>query len=670
MKKSFILFIIPVPVFFILLLSFLPTSAFSEELDGEQQNVIMDELFGMDFDALIDLTITSASKKEEKLFATSAAVHVITKEDIRRSGHMSVPELLRTVPGLHVRRINANKWEISSRGLNDLYANKLLVLMDGRTVYTPLYGGVYWDVQDLVLEDIERIEVIRGPGAVLWGANAVNGIINIISKRSQDTQGVMITTGYGNSEGAFATTRYGGVISEELSYRIYAKYFDRNEYNSVSGTNGHDDWHVSRSGFRIDKNFSTEKSLIFQGDLYSGEEGRRYVNLSRSGQSTITDVVDISGGNLMLRYLASSKKTDYQVQFFYDYTKRSYLGFSEKRDTVDLDFQHRFNLTEQNEFTWGGGYRFTGDKTSSQLSMSAVPASRDDKNLSLFFQDKLILAPETLWLTLGTKFEENDYTGFEWQPGIRFSWMLKEKQILWAAVSRAVRVPTRLESNLKVEVNMGPRGSVVVARGNDNLASEKLIAYEVGYRLSTVENLLLEIALFNNQYQDLLLFVANSQNTQTYNNGMKGDIYGSEISTAYEVTPAWKLLASYSYLKNNISADSKYLNVAINPSNDIKFDEQQAGVRSYYRINRFLELDSGFYYLRGIPASYANGDFQIEVDSFYRFDLRIGWHPLDNLEASIVCQNLFGSGNIEASVSRPEESKIDRSLYGKITLRY
>src|SRR4051812_6669490 len=474
------------------------TAATTTPATGEAKP-IMD----MDLADLMKITVTSVSKRPEKLSDAAAAIYVITGEDIRRAGATSIPEALRLAPGLEVARQDSHTWAISSRGFNDEFANQLLVLIDGRSVYTPLFAGVYWDVQDLPLEDINQIEVIRGPGASLWGANAVNGVINITTKRARDTQGLLVTGGGGNEEIGFGSLRYGGKIGDDMFYRVYAKYLDRDDSALPNGSDANDNWSMWRGGFRWDWQATDENLLTLQGDIYTGELNQTVLvpTLTAPFAEFLQDKVHVGGGNLLGRWNHRfSDSSELAFKAYYDRTERDRVVFSETRDTFDLDLQHRFQLGGWNDIIVGLGYNLTADSLDNTFAVSFDPRHRTDSLYSGFVQDEIELIQDQLRLTLGTKLEHNDYTGWEVQPNARLSWSITKKQTAWFAASRAISTPSRAEDDIRINRLaippgiVGPVPGLVSQFGSRDMDSKELIAFELGYRIQPHERVTFDLA--------------------------------------------------------------------------------------------------------------------------------------------------------------------------------
>lgn len=643
-------------------------------------------LADLSLEQLMDLEITSVSKKEERFFDAPAAVYVLTNEDIRRSGATSIPEALRMVPGLEVAQIDANKWAISARGFNDQFANKLLVLIDGRSVYTPFFAGVYWDVQDVMLEDIDRIEVIRGPGATLWGANAVNGVINITTKNAKETQGGLVSTGFGSHEQGFGEARYGGKLGEGLFYRVYAKYFNRENFQERQEREANDDWDMIRGGFRLDWDFAKRDKLTLQGDLYDGAVGETStsVRLTPPFSQTIRRDDDVWGGNLLGRWTHNfSDGSSTNLQLYYDRTEREIFTIRETRNTFDADFQHDLAVGTRHAVVWGLGYRLNTDHIPTLSGQSdtirIVPLRKHDQLFNAFAQDQITLLPGRLALTLGAKFEHNDYSGFEIQPSARLAWTPSQQHTVWGAVSRAVRTPARVEHdviyNLAAFPNPDGPLTTVTIFGNRDFQAEELLAYELGYRFQPFSRLSLDLATFYNVYNDLRVsepgfpfFAATAVPPRVIvplriANRMHGETYGVELAGTLMATEWWRLQAGYTWLEMQLrQSPGSHATDAItiegqNPHHQFNF-------RSFIDLPWRLQFDTMLYYVDNLPT--------FSIPSYVRLDLRLGWQPTDNLELSIVGQNLTEAKHKEfgAPLLGAPQVEIERSVYGKITWKF
>jgi len=544
-----------------------------EKLVFAENNSII-HLKSLSIEALMDVQVTSVSRKKQKIVDSAAAVYVITQEDIRRSGLQTIPEILRKVPGLHVAHIDSSKWAITSRGFNGRFANKLLILMDGRTVYSPLFSGVYWDVQDTVLEDIERIEIIRGPGATMWGANAVNGVINIISKSTADTQSKLFTIAAGTNEKYSSTLRFGGEINENTSYRLYAKGFKRDGgiyYNSDDEVA--DKWKNNRLGFKLESKLTNSDTLKVQGDWYSGSaEQNIYRLISLTSGIVIRDEVNTHGGNIVANWEHQwNDDSDMALKVYFDQTKRKNQTLYEKRNTYDIDFHNKL-LFSQQQFIWGLSFRETADDMDIPVTspLNYVPEERKSKTFSGFVQDDIGFYDNTVHLIIGSKYQHNDYTGKEWQPNVRLLWSPNQQMSFWASISRAVRVPSRLESDVQIKT-----GGPITVYGSKDIDSEELIAYELGFRASLQDNIYIDITGFINNYDKLLTFELDNSTIPPVDvfidNKMQGKTYGIEVATNWEISTDWRIDYSYSWLKTsfNLEHDSSDY-TAINVQNYIE----------------------------------------------------------------------------------------------------
>lgn len=642
-----------------------------------------DALSAMSIEDLMEIEVTSVSRKAERLSDASAAVFVITQEDIRRSGVTSIPEALRMVPGLEVARIDSNKWAITSRGFNGRFANKMLVLFDGRTVYSPLFSGVFWDRQDTLLEDIDRIEVIRGSGATLWGANAVNGVINIITKNAGETVGGLVTAGGGNEERGFGGVRYGLKLGEDTTLRIFVKYLDRAPFVDAAGREASDSWHAVRGGFRLDSEPSGKNTLTIQGDVYDGRLGETYtVPILIPPYSRTFDTRNGNfGANLLSRWKHTfSVSSDLALQFYYDHIDQDFSVLKERQDTVDLDFQHRFSVGNRQELLWGIGYRYTNDHIRGSDLIAFTPERRDDNLFSAFLQDDISLVENRLRLTLGTKIEHNNYTGFEWQPNARLLWTPHKRHTVWAAVSRAVRTPSRAESDVRFNVftlpagdplNPGPlpvRGDV---NGSNSMKAEELIAYELGYRVKPSDTLSFDIAAFYNRYHKLrnvslpqvdpvpdpLPAPHLTGNLQIINND-NAETCGVELATDWAPLDWWRIYAAYTFLEIKMYSSDPAIATA---SDEGTNPQHQFSLRSRMNLGPDIDFDLWLRYVDDLPA--------IGIGSYVTLDARLAWRPVKNIELSLVGRNLIHDRRQEF---KPElintlPTEAERSFYGKIS---
>jgi len=616
---------------------------------------------------LMNIEVTSVSKHSEKLSETASAIQVVTGEDIRRSGASSIPEALRLADNLQVAQKGSQGWGISARGFNTDLANKLLVLVDGRTVYTPLYSGVFWDVQDYLLEDLDRIEVISGPGGTLWGANAVNGVINIISKSAKDTQGLYVEGGGGSELRGFGGARFGGALASNVYYRVYGKYFDRDSAVFANGNDAGDSWNMGQGGFRIDAETSLQNTFTLQGDYYSGSE-----DVTTGGKT------DVAGGNLLGRWSHTfSEGSDMSLQCYYDRTHRSvpkpaFLAapagtLVDDLDTYDLDFQHRFHLGERNHFVWGLGYRFTQDVVKNAPSVVFVPPVLDHDLFSGFVQDEIMLH-EKLLLTLGTKLEHNEYTGYEVEPSGRLQWNATPKQMFWGAISRAVRTPSRIDHDFQQPTGLAAPFNNLFLPGT-NFNSETLIAYELGYRAQLGSKTSVSISSFYNDYDD----VRSSTPTPVFGfplvfeNNLEGKTYGFELSATYQMLAWWRLHAGYNLLKEDIRVKSGQVDFS-NGLNETADPQQQFSLRSSMDLPQNVEWDAR---LRWVDTLHNNnGPTPGTVPSYFELDVRLAWHATKRLELSIVGQNLLHDHHPEYGFPSPTREEIQRSVYGKVSFRW
>ena len=647
--------------------------------DGNGRVNIMD----MDLESLMKIEVTSVSKRPEKLSDAAAAIYVITNEDIRRSGVTSIAEALRLAPGLEVARQDAHTWAISSRGFNDEFANQLLVLIDGRSVYTPLFAGVYWDVQDLVLEDINRIEVIRGPGASLWGANAVNGVINITTRPAKDTQGVLISGGAGNEEKGFGTVRYGGKVGEHAFYRVYAKYLNRDDSALPNGDDANDNWSMWRGGFRFDWEPTEENLYTLQGDIYTGELNQTALvpSLSAPYFELLQGKVHVGGGNVLGRWSHRfSDTSELAFKAYYDRTERDRVVFAETRDTFDLDLQHRFQLWDRHDIVVGLGFNYTSDKLDNTFAVSFNPTKREDALYSAFVQDEIELIRDRLRLTLGTKVEHNDYTGWEVQPNGRLSLSITEKQTAWFAASRAISTPSRAEDDIRINRTvippgvLGPAPVLISQFGSRGMDSKELIAFELGYRIQPHDRVTFDLATFYSIYDRQRSLEQGAPFIEptpppphgvvpfTINNLIEGEVYGGELASSFQPTDWWRLRINYTVWSIQLHKKDGSNDPALEGAEDDS-PNHQIGIRSMMDLPNHFEIDLGFRYVDALQNR--------DVPAYTAFDARVGWRPNKHWEFSIVGQSLFNvHKEFAPSFIQTQTTEVETSVYGKITFKF
>jgi iron complex outermembrane recepter protein len=640
----------------------------------------------MSIEDLMNVEVTSVSKRTQRVGDAPAAIFVITQEDIRRSGAASIPEALQMVPGLEVARIDENKWAIGSRGFNGRFDNKLLVLIDGRSVYTPLFSGVYWNIEDVMLEDVDRIEVIRGPGATLWGANAVDGVINIITKPAQATQGALATAEVGTEERAEESVRFGGKLGDSTYFRIYEKYFDW-EPSVANGATANDGWDAMRGGFRVDAKPAGANTFTVQGDLYNSgyNETVTLPTLTPPYSSTFPNDGNYTGGNILGRWNHSFSTSSTTLQVYFDRTNvlDNYV-FADHESVYDIDFQHDIHVGESQELVWGLGYRNIQDSNGSSPTVALIPQQSTLNQFSAFVQDDIGFFDRKLRLTIGSKFEHNDFTGFEFEPNIRFLANVTQNQSIWAAVSRAVRTPALTEEGLRLNEVVVPPGAppfnsplpvVEAIFGSTDFGSEDLLAYEAGYRVQATKTLSLDIAAFYNDYANLRSaepgtpFIEGSPvpTDVVYpfvaSNKMGGGTYGIEPYIEWKVLPKWKLSGSYSFLQMDIEKDKNSLDPT--PDNpDGQSPKHQFFVRSSIDLPKHFEQDLSLRYVDKLPS--------LDIPSYYSLDGHFGWRPNSHLELSFTGQDLLGSRHLEfiPEFINTTPTEVRRTLSGKIAWHF
>jgi iron complex outermembrane receptor protein len=619
--------------------------------------------------------VTTVSRRKSTVGKSPAAVFVITNEMIRRSGARSLPEVLRMAPGVHVSRINGAKWAIGMRGFTGRFTNNLLVQIDGRSVYTPLFAGVFWDSQNVLMEDIERIEVVRGPGATVWGANAVNGVINVITKKAEDTQGTFVEAG-GGSERAFGSARIGTQLGDNAWVRFYGKWYERDTggASTQGGLSGFDDSRMKQGGFRLDWTPDSDTRLTVQGDIYTGASGDVEMITGPPPDILEEETHDIlpRGGNVIARLSqTTAEDAGWDLQFYFDHIERIETSEPQttRRNVFDIDFQHHFQPLDGHNVVWGTGYRLHHDRldTSPAFYFSYDDGNRRYDIFSTFLQDEITLIEDKLKLTLGSKLSHNDFTGWEIQPSSRLLWMPSETQAVWGAVSRAVRTPSRIEDDGRYPVAAFPTGpppappGYLVQIGNPYLQSENLMAYELGYREQVTEEFAWDMALFYHDYEDSVAATLQPPvfgpepglvfNNLFANDG-SADTYGLELSGSWQAAENWRLFGSYTFLR-------AFADVSNTPTDA----RNMFYVQSSWNVTEELNFDTILRYV----------DNQHQAPSYLTMDLRLAWLPTENLEMFVVGRNLLDNEHPELVsdyIAQTPGTGVESEVYGGLTLRY
>jgi iron complex outermembrane recepter protein len=641
------------------------------------------ELADRSLEDLMNLEVTSVSKKAEKLSRTASAVFVITQEDIRRSGALNIPDLLRMVPGVDVAQVDSNTWAISVRGFNSVFGNELLVLVDGRSVYTTSFGGVFWDTLDLPLEDIERIEVIRGPGGSAWGANAVNGVINIITKKATDTHGGLVVGGGGNVQQGFGTAQYGGKLGSSTDYRVFAKYFNDDHFPDPLGQNGADGWHGLRGGFRVDTTLTPRDTLMFQGDMYTYRAGDPVLLLpSVTSPSTVPVnlLVDLTGGFLQGSWdhaFSSQSSTTLQLSYT-QYERDDNLG--DHRGTLDLSFQHHYSGWSRQNIVWGVGYRRDASTATGSLTTSFVPANLTTHLFSTFVQDEITLLPDRLFLTGGVRLEHNYYTGVNVIPSVRVAWTPGDRQTVWIGISDAVRSPSQLDAGFRA--NFGsftpPGGPLTLLSfiGNPNVDDESLIAYEFGYRTSISDRLSIDFASYYNDYnhqettEPAPPFFENTPAPphlvlpSTYKNLMYGETHGFEVSANWKPIGRWTLSPGYAFEQIHMHLYPASQDTTSVASSQGASPVHGAQLRSHLTLWRGVSWDASAYFTGRLTDPV--------VPSYTRVDTQLAWQIGEGVTLSFVGQNLAQDHHFEFvdDTGSARTTEIKRSAYAKFSWRF
>ncbi len=636
---------------------------------------LQNSLKGLSLEQLGNIEVTSVSKAPVSVVRTPAAVYVITQQDIRRSGATNLPEAIRLAPGVEVSQIDGVKWAVGIRGFEGRLSRAVLVLIDGRSVYNPLFHGVYWEVQDTLMDDIDRIEVVRGPGGTIWGPDAVNGVINIITKNSRDTHGTLISAGGGSVNQGFLNARYGGGNDKNFSYRVYGKgSTDGPQFHSDN--NQFDDERRVQGGFRTDWDVTGRDTVTIQGDAYDGEAGEsvRVTSLSPPYSQIVNKNADLSGTNILAKWKhILGAASDIQIQVYYDHVSRVQASQGEHRDTWDFDLLHHVAFGKRHDFIWGFGARISpADLPAIVPTYVFTPNYRTDQLYSGFAQDEISLVPDRLSFTVGAKLFHSSFTGFDTEPSARLLWTPGEHQSFWAAVTRAVRTPSDVEDTLQSTTLRSTNPLAFnVTTGDGVFTSETVISYEVGYRQLIIPSFSVDLATFYNNYDNLASLEPASVYTATIDgtpatfhtfvnrNGLAGTTKGFEIAPSWKPTAWWRLQGSYSYLDMGLRTKPSSTDVTSVTSQDGSSPRHQFSFQSFLDMRGHLEFSQILRTVSVLPAQ--------RVAAYETLDVRLAWKPIPQLEFAITGQNLLQPQHAEFGGDPGGLVGIKRSVFAAIT---
>jgi iron complex outermembrane receptor protein len=610
----------------------------------------------LSLEQLDNIVITSVSRQEERLSNAAASIFIISAGDIRRSGARSIPEALRLAPNLQVARVDARNYAITARGFNTTLQNKLLVLIDGRSVYSPLFSGVFWEAQDVVLEDIERIEVISGPGATIWGVNAVNGIINIITRSSKDTQDGLLAVGAGRDD-RDGTVRYGGALPNGGHYRVYARTVQVDDTFSEAGADTNSGFRRRQAGFRADWDLA-QGGLTISGDAYQGA----------LGQARREDV-RIAGANLLARWTRKlSDDSHLRLQFILDHTERMQpLIFGERLDTIELEAQHDLRVGDRHAISWGGGLRISRDDLGTSTSFAFLPGDKDLHWANLFVQDEIALR-DNLRLTLGMKVEHNNYTGAELLPGVRLGWTFAPGSLLWGNLARTVRAPSRIDRDFYV-----PRAPIMIGgvpryqiAGGPSFESEVANVLELGYRVQPSTRWAFSATAYYAKYDRLRTLEPNTANVpntglQEFRNMGDGHVRGIEMWARLQPAERWRVHAGAVVQSVNTGLEPGSRDISARTGLATNDPNTHWLLRSSHDISARNQLDWTLRY----TGKLANP----KVPAYYELDMQWTWKPMHNLDVALIGQNLLHSRHVEFGAA-PGRSVFARSALLKLTWRF
>jgi iron complex outermembrane recepter protein len=631
----------------------------------------------LSLEQLGSLEVTTVSKQPAEVWRSAAAIFVLTQEDIRRSGATILPEVLRLVPGVQVSRLDSDHWAIGIRGLTEAFSKSLLLLIDGRSVYTPLFGGVFWDVQDTLVEDIERIEVIRGPGGTIWGANAVNGVINVITRNSRDTVGTLASVGGGNVDRGRVGVRFGGAHGDALHYRVYGSGFSRSAEYHPDGRN-YDDWRIGQAGFRIDAGGTGGDAFVLQGDVYNGRVGEQVGvgSFFPPAQLVVEGDDRVSGGNILARWqhdLAGG--ADFRLQAYFDRTSRRAPHFEETRNTFDIDVLHHTPLGRRHNVSLGAGARVNPSHfTTIYPTLTVVPEDRGHHIVSAFAQDEIAVVGEKVWLTLGSKFEHTSDAGLDVQPSVRFLWRPNARETVWTSVARAVRTPSRVDTDLRLLAYAGATTLPVYVSvvGSEDFRSESLLGFEAGYRRLIASQVYLDVTAFHNDYDDLAGFgpgtvsvaakpILHALLAVPYVNAVGGTTDGLEISPDWRPASWLQVKSAYAFLTSDMTAHPGSAADSQVVLYEGSSPRHQGFVGASLELPGRIEFDHTYRFMSRLRAH--------DIPGYVTADARLGWQLPRGMTVAIVGQNLLQDHHAEFFPDARPLVGIRRSVYASVTWR-
>ena len=633
---------------------------------GSNPDVSLRDLAQASIEDLMRIQVTSVAGTPQQRVGAPAAVYVISAEQIRRSGMRSVAEALRLVPGMYVGRINSSSWLVGSRGLtgSTLTATRYLVLIDGRLVYDPLISATFWDTTDVMLADIDRIEVIRGPGATLWGANAMNGVINIVTRSARDTQGTLLQLGAGTQGQAEVDMRQGVALGPDAWLRLWGKYTANGNFNGPQNASLHDEWSDAHGGFRFDKALDAQTMLTVQGDAYRHPTAMESVQVPVPGVDRqfrqVANDDDISGANALLNVRrGEGLERGWAVRAYVDETRRDTARFGVSRQTADADWRAWTGWGGRNDLVWGAEYLWTRDAIENGPVLLFTPERRSWAQLNAFVQNTTRLVDDKLFLMVGNKFTWHSFVGYESQPNVRLWWTPSGDQTVWASISRPVRIPSRFEEDGRVILGYAdlgalsggsPNGVIVPLQvsGDDKLRPEQLVAYELGHRLQVNERWLLESSLYFNDYRRLI--EPAPAILGAFTDVGSGRTYGVEIDSTAQLTERWRLEGSYSWQRVRIDGPVYQFEENSTP-------RHLAQLRSELAIGLAMEFNAAAYYVDRVP--------QLNIDSYTRLDLGFSWRVTPHARFELWGQNLLEKNHEEAS-----GAKVPRGVFASVSVTF